>query len=60
MTKLFNITANGAEMGQYEGETADGAVLAYVNDAGYETVQQAADACGQTVDQFLADIEVSE
>lgn len=37
----------------------DAAILAYVRDAGYATVADAAEVCGQTEDEFLADIHVS-
>lgn len=60
MTKLFTITVDGTEMGQYEASSADEAILAYVNDAGYDTVDQAAEVCGQDAEEFLADIQVSE
>ena len=59
MTKTFKIEV-GAIEAIYEGETEDAAILAYVHDAGYETVAKAAEVCGQTEDQFLADITISE
>lgn len=54
----FIITANDIEMGSYEGATEREAVLAYVRDAGYETIAEAADATGQTEAEFLAEILV--
>lgn len=54
----FQITANGTDMGQYEANSEAEAILAYVRDAGYETVEAAAEVCGQTAEQFLADIDI--
>ena len=54
----FLITANGVEMGSYEGATEREAIIAYVQDAGYETVAEAAAATGQTEAGFLAEIIV--
>lgn len=56
----YQITANGIEMGTYDAVSADAAILAYVNDAGYTTVADAAEVCGQSVDEFLADITATE
>jgi hypothetical protein len=60
MSKQFKITANGTEMGIYEGGDANTAILAYVKDAGYETVKEAAEVCGQTEDAFCGDIICEE
>ncbi len=57
--KTFAITANAIEA-EYEAADADAAILAYVNDAGYATVEDAAEACDQSADDFLADIHVIE
>ena len=46
-------------MGSYEGATRDEAILAYVRDAGYASVEDAAEALGQTREAFLADIDVA-
>jgi hypothetical protein len=59
MTGSYIITVNGTEMGAYEGEASYYAILAYVRDAGYPTIAYAADACGQSVEEFLADINVT-
>ncbi len=59
MTKTFNITANTIE-GSYEAETADAAILSYVRDAGYRSIEDAAGACNQTAEAFLVDIIVTE
>lgn len=58
--KSFKIVANGTEMGTYKAADASAAIMAYVKDAGYKTVSAAADACGQTEADFLADIEAIE
>jgi hypothetical protein len=55
----YTITAHGTEMGVYKGASRDEAVLAYVRDAGYETVEEAAEVLGQTVAEFLSDIAVA-
>lgn len=54
------IVANGTEMGIYQAENFIKAIAAYVSDAGYESIEDAADACGQTVDEFVSDLQVSE
>ncbi len=59
MAKTFHIAANAIEA-SYEAETADGAILSYVRDAGYRSVEEAADVCNQTVEEFLADVIVTE
>ena len=58
MTKTFKIAA-GAIESEYEAANEQAAILAYVNDAGYSSVEDAADACSQSVDEFLADITVT-
>jgi hypothetical protein len=55
----YTITANGTEMGSYEGATREDAVLAYVRDAGYASVEDAAEALSMTPEAFLADIDVA-
>lgn len=60
MQPTFEITANGTPMGQYQADDADAAVRAYVKDAGYSDVAIAAEACGQSVEEFLDDITVTE
>lgn len=55
----FTITANGIEMGTYEAADEQAAILAYVQDAGYSSVADAADVLCQTEDEFLADITVA-
>ena len=54
----YTITANGTTMGTYEGATRDEAILAYVRDAGYASVEDAAEALSMTREAFLADIDV--
>lgn len=41
-----------------EAANADDAIVAYVREAGYSSVNDAAEACNQSVDDFLADITV--
>lgn len=56
----YTITANDVPMGSYKGATRDEAILAYVRDAGYASVADAAEALSQTEEEFLADIVVTE
>lgn len=60
MQARYQITANGADMGVFEGTSEDEAIAAYVSDAGYSDVAIAAEVCGQTVDDFLGDISVTK
>lgn len=57
MTK-FQISAGAMEPTTYEAGTEDAAIVLYVQDAGYVDVAAAADACNQTVEQFLADLRI--
>lgn len=59
MTKTYTITANAIEA-SYEAENSDAAILAYVIDAGYASIEEAAEVCGKSVEDFLADIHVVE
>jgi hypothetical protein len=52
----FEVQANGLFMGVYEASDAQAAILAYVQDAGYKTIADACKVCGQTEDQFLAEV----
>lgn len=53
----YRISAGAIEM-VVEADTAEEAVLVYVQDAGYASVEDAAEACSQTVERFLADVTV--
>lgn len=44
--KDFQITANGTDMGTYQGETAEDALDAYAKDAGYEDYEDLASQHG--------------
>jgi|LakMenE01Jun11ns_1017448.scaffolds.fasta_scaffold9458515_3 hypothetical protein len=55
----YTITAGDQAMGSYEGATRDEAILAYVRDAGYASVEDAANALSMTPAAFLADIDVA-
>jgi hypothetical protein len=59
MTKTYTITT-GAIESTYSARDEAGAIMAYVNDAGYHTGADAAEACGQNEDEFIADLRVSE
>ncbi len=52
----FSLTASHTWMGVYEGSDKVAAILAYCNDAGYANVAAAADAAGQSEDDFIEDI----
>ncbi len=56
----YAISANGSDMGIYDGANSEEAIAAYIKNAGYETVAEAADVCGQSEDEFLADLVVME
>lgn len=56
----YTISASGTEMGSYSGASESEAIEAYVRDAGYKSVEHAADTLGQTVAQFLADVSAVE
>ena len=53
----YKIIAGNTES-VYSAETEAAAVAAYILDAGYSSIAEAADACGQTVDEFVADLTV--
>ena len=55
---IYNISANGFFMGSYEADTEDEAILAYVRDAGYESIEQAAAVCGKSPEEFRAEITI--
>lgn len=57
---IFAITANGTFMGEYAGIDRQDAITAYVQDAGYADISEAADVIGQTDEEFLADIHCEE
>ena len=59
MTKTFKIEAGVMEL-TFEAETAEAAVLAYVQETGYRDVEHAADALNQSVEEFLSDVTVTE
>lgn len=56
----FRIVANGSDMGIYYADDEAEAVLRYVGEAGYHTIEEAAKVCGQSVEAFRKDIQVSE
>ncbi len=56
----FEITANGMQPSRYEATDEEAAILLYVQDAGYSTIEQAAEVCGQTVEAFIGDISVTK
>ena len=56
----FEISVNDMRPSRYEAADADAAILLYVQDAGYATVKQAAEVCGQTVEAFIGDISVTK
>ena len=58
-TTRYTIEAN-AIFCEYDGLTAEDAIARYIADAGYSTVEDAADVCGQTVEEFLKDITTTE
>ncbi|MDX0534380.1 hypothetical protein GOC55_13055 [Sinorhizobium medicae] len=57
-TKTWNISANGTQFGAYNGATEADAALAYVKDAGYASIEQAAGVLEKTVDEFMDGMEI--
>ncbi len=55
----FTIQANAITT-SVEAESTSGAILAYVRQAGYDAVSDAAAVCGQSEDAFVADIVVKD
>ena len=59
-TTTYTIIANSLDMGTWEATSADAAIDAYLADAGYDSREAAAKALGQSIEEMLADIEVTE
>lgn len=55
----YTVAANSL-VNEVEAPNPEAAILAHVRDAGYSSVKEAAEVCGQTEDEFLADITVLE
>ncbi len=49
-----------AYLGSYEGETREDAIDAYIRDAGYTSVDAAAEVVGQSRETFLRELDVTE
>jgi len=60
MTKVYEITANGTLMGEYDGQDDDEAVQSFMVDAGYESVEDCARRLNTTPEKTLAELEVNE
>lgn len=68
--KIFSIAANGTPIGVFTATDADAAVLAYVQDAGYKTIEQAAtihvmepktaEEIEQIVEDWRAELDVED
>lgn len=56
----FDVSVDGVLFGTYDAATAEDAILAYVAEAGYATVDEAAGAAGMTVEDFLASVTATE
>lgn len=54
----YNLTSRttGSDLGTYEGATARDAIEAMCNDAGYASIDAAAEALGQTAEALIADV----
>ncbi|QCL83359.1 hypothetical protein CFBP5875_01455 [Agrobacterium pusense] len=57
-TKTWNISANGIPFGAYRGETEADAALAYVKDAGYASIEEAAEVVEKTFAEFMDGMEI--
>jgi hypothetical protein len=58
MTRYF-VQTNAAS-GTYEAEDREGAIRAFVADAGYSSIESAAEACNKSVEAFLVEVLVAE
>lgn len=56
----FDVTVAGTYIATYEAASADEALAAYLAEQGFATAEDAAAAAGYSVEEFLADIVVSE
>lgn len=56
----FEVIANGTSFGIYHGEDKDAALLASVVDAGYESIEDAAERVGQSEEDFRATFRIIE
>jgi len=56
----YNIQANGVDMGDFSEPTEARAVHAYASMLGYASILDAAETLDQTVEEFLADLTVTE
>lgn len=50
--KTFKITVNHHDMGDYQGNSEDEAILAYIKDAGYSSLDEAAEVLHLPVDNL--------
>ena len=60
MTKTFQIYANATDMGQYEAVDAKAAILDLTKDAGYDSIEEAAEVLSKTAEEYVAEFEVVE
>ncbi len=58
--KLFSIAAHGTTMGVFKAADADAAVLAYAQDAGYKSVEDAASVLEESVADWRAELDVED
>lgn len=54
----YLVSASSFISGTYKAETPDAAVRLYIQDAGYQSVEAAAEASGQSVERFRRDLIV--
>jgi hypothetical protein len=54
------ITANCQEIGSYPGATREDAIAAYVADAGYASIDAAAEVLDMSRTQFMSQLDVTE
>jgi len=60
MTKIYEITANQNLCGEYHGTDEQSAIRAYIQDAGYDSVEDCADRLDRTRDEILREIDIFE
>lgn len=57
---IYSIAANGTPMGVFKAADADAAIFAYVVDAGYSSVEEAAAVLERTPEEFIADLYIED
>lgn len=54
----YLVSASSFPSGTYDADNQEDAVMRYIEDAGFKTIEEAARACGLTVERFRCDLIV--